>query len=75
MTAVTADVGSYVEAYEEARQRGDVARLEDFLPPAGHPLRLGVLRELVPGGVVVAVDDEQWLDADTRRLLQAAGGS
>jgi DNA-binding CsgD family transcriptional regulator len=33
---------------------------------------VGVLRELVPAGVVVAVDDEQWLDADTRRLLQAA---
>lgn len=33
---------------------------------------VGVLRELAAAGVVVAVDDEQWLDADTRRLLQAA---
>ncbi len=33
---------------------------------------VGVLRELAAAGVVVAVDDEQWLDPDTRRLLEAA---
>ena len=33
---------------------------------------VGALRELARTGVVVAVDDEQWLDADTRRLLEAA---
>src|SRR5262249_33506647 len=33
---------------------------------------IGVLRDLAPAGVVVAVDDEQWLDGDTRRLLEAA---
>jgi DNA-binding CsgD family transcriptional regulator len=33
---------------------------------------VGVLRELAPTGIVVAVDDEQWIDADTRRLLEAA---
>ena len=33
---------------------------------------VGVLRGLAPGGVVVAVDDEQWVDADTRRLLEIA---
>jgi DNA-binding CsgD family transcriptional regulator len=33
---------------------------------------VGVLREVARTGVVVAVDDEQWLDADTRRLLEAA---
>jgi hypothetical protein len=33
---------------------------------------IGVLRELAPAGVVVAIDDEQWLDGDTRRLLEAA---
>jgi hypothetical protein len=33
---------------------------------------VGVLRGLARGGVVVAVDDEQWVDADTRRLLEVA---
>jgi len=33
---------------------------------------IGVLRDLAPAGIVVAVDDEQWLDGDTRRLLEAA---
>ncbi len=32
----------------------------------------GVLRGLAPGSVVVAVDDEQWVDGDTRRLLEIA---
>jgi AAA ATPase-like protein len=36
---------------------------------------VGVLRELAGAGVVVAVDDEQWLDADTRRLLGGGGGA
>ena len=33
---------------------------------------VGALRDLADAGVVVAVDDEQWVDADTRWLLQAA---
>ena len=33
---------------------------------------VAVLRGLARGGVVVAVDDEQWVDADTRRLLEVA---
>jgi DNA-binding NarL/FixJ family response regulator len=33
---------------------------------------VAVLRDLAPTGLVVAVDDEQWLDADTRRLLESA---
>lgn len=33
---------------------------------------VGVLRGLARGGVVVAIDDEQWVDADTRRLLEVA---
>ncbi len=33
---------------------------------------VAVLRDLAAAGVVVAVDDEQWLDDDTRQLIQAA---
>ncbi len=33
---------------------------------------VGVLRELAGAGVVVAVDDEQWVDQDSLRLLEAA---
>jgi DNA-binding CsgD family transcriptional regulator len=33
---------------------------------------VGSLRQLAHAGVVLAVDDEQWLDDDTRRLLEAA---
>jgi DNA-binding CsgD family transcriptional regulator len=48
--------------------------------PAGMPLTetlleravVGVLRDLALAGGVVAVDDEQWLDEDSRRLLEAA---
>ena len=31
-----------------------------------------VMRGLAEAGVMVAVDDEQWVDQDTRRLLEAA---
>ena len=33
---------------------------------------VGMLRGLAEDGVVVAVDDEQWLDEDSRRLLETA---
>jgi DNA-binding CsgD family transcriptional regulator len=33
---------------------------------------VGLLRDLAAAGLVIAVDDEQWLDDDSRRLLQAA---
>ena len=33
---------------------------------------VGMLRGLAANGVVIAVDDEQWLDEDSRRLLEAA---
>ncbi len=33
---------------------------------------VGVLRELAVAGVVVAVDDEQWVDQDSLRLLECA---
>ena len=33
---------------------------------------VGVLRELAAAGVVVAVDDEQWVDQDSLRLLECA---
>ncbi len=33
---------------------------------------VGMLRGLAADGVVIAVDDEQWLDEDSRRLLEAA---
>jgi DNA-binding CsgD family transcriptional regulator len=33
---------------------------------------VGVLRELAVAGVVVAVDDEQWVDPDSLRLLECA---
>jgi DNA-binding CsgD family transcriptional regulator len=33
---------------------------------------VGLLRGLAPAGLVVAIDDEQWLDDDSRRLLEAA---
>jgi DNA-binding CsgD family transcriptional regulator len=33
---------------------------------------VGLLRDLAADGLVIAVDDEQWLDDDSRRLLQAA---
>ena len=33
---------------------------------------VGALRHLAGAGLVMAVDDEQWLDADTRRLLESA---
>jgi DNA-binding CsgD family transcriptional regulator len=33
---------------------------------------VGLLRELADAGVVVAVDDEQWLDQDSLRLLESA---
>ena len=33
---------------------------------------VGLLRELAEAGVVVAVDDEQWLDPDSLRLLESA---
>ncbi len=33
---------------------------------------VGVLRELAATGVVIAVDDEQWVDQDSLRLLESA---
>jgi DNA-binding CsgD family transcriptional regulator len=45
------------------------ASLTDVLPERAV---LGVLSRLAPAGVVVAIDDEQWVDADTRRLLEIA---
>jgi DNA-binding CsgD family transcriptional regulator len=33
---------------------------------------VGLLRELADTGLVVAVDDEQWMDPDTLRLLESA---
>ena len=33
---------------------------------------VGLLRELAAAGVVVAVDDEQWVDQDSLRLLESA---
>ena len=33
---------------------------------------VGLLRGLTPAGLVIAIDDEQWLDDDSRRLLGAA---
>ena len=33
---------------------------------------VGMLRGLAADGVLIAVDDEQWLDEDSRRLLEAA---
>lgn len=33
---------------------------------------VGMLHGLAANGVVIAVDDEQWLDEDSRRLLEAA---
>ena len=33
---------------------------------------VGLLRELAQAGVVVAVDDEQWVDPDSLRLLESA---
>src|SRR5262249_58025255 len=33
---------------------------------------VGMLRGLAADGVVVAIDDEQWLDEDSRRLLETA---
>jgi DNA-binding CsgD family transcriptional regulator len=33
---------------------------------------VGLLRDLAAGGLVIAIDDEQWLDEDSRRLLAAA---
>ena len=33
---------------------------------------VGLLRGLAAAGLVIAIDDEQWLDDDSRRLLQAA---
>jgi DNA-binding CsgD family transcriptional regulator len=33
---------------------------------------VGLLRDLAAPGLVIAIDDEQWLDDDSRRLLQAA---
>src|SRR6516164_567816 len=35
---------------------------------------VGMLRGLAADGVLIAVDDEQWLDEDSRRLLEAAVG-
>jgi serine/threonine protein kinase/Flp pilus assembly protein TadD len=40
------ELGDYVEAFEQARLRGEVD-LADFLPPAEHPLYRGVLLELI----------------------------
>jgi serine/threonine protein kinase len=45
--ASSSNLGSFVEAFEEACARDGHADLEAFLPPTGHPLRLAVLRELV----------------------------
>jgi DNA-binding CsgD family transcriptional regulator len=33
---------------------------------------VGMLRNLAANGLVIAVDDEQWLDEDSRRLLETA---
>jgi len=33
---------------------------------------VGLMRRLAPNGLVIAVDDEQWLDEDSRRLLETA---
>ena len=45
-----ADAGAlddFVEAFESAWERDGAPRLEAFLPPADHPLRSAVLRELI----------------------------
>src|SRR3954451_18446786 len=41
------DFEAYVAAFEEAHARTGAADPAAFLPPAGHPLYLGVLCELV----------------------------
>lgn len=33
---------------------------------------VGMMRGLAPTGLVIAIDDEQWLDEDSRRLLETA---
>jgi len=33
---------------------------------------VGMMRGLAPNGLVIAIDDEQWLDEDSRRLLETA---
>src|SRR5947209_7934802 len=41
------ELSDFVKAYENARDRGGKAALEEFLPPADHSLYLPTLRELV----------------------------
>ena len=60
--------------------QADALRMALGLAPAAAPVTaalleratVGVLRELAATGVVVAVDDEQWVDQDSLRLLESA---
>lgn len=62
--------------------QADALRAVLHMVPAGAPVADGlliratvnVLRAMAAPRVLVAVDDEQWLDADTRRLLCLAAG-
>src|SRR5262249_24428485 len=47
MPVQAASLAEYVDAFEEARARGDGVTLDDFLPPLHHPLRTAVIRGLV----------------------------
>jgi hypothetical protein len=59
--------------------QGDAMRAALGLTDADMPFRetlleravVAVVRGLAEAGVVVAIDDEQWMDADTPRLLEA----
>jgi hypothetical protein len=59
--------------------QGDALRAALGLTGADMPFRetlleravAAVVRGLAEAGVVVAIDDKQWMDADTRRLLKA----
>lgn len=53
----------FVAAFEKARREGHPARIEEFLPPPDHPLRLTVLGELVR--VEMELD---WRDGHPRSL-------
>ena len=60
--------------------QADALRMALGLAPAAAPVTaalleratVGVLRELAATGVVIAVDDEQWVDQDSLRLLESA---
>jgi DNA-binding CsgD family transcriptional regulator len=60
--------------------QADALRMALGLAPAAAPVTaalleratVGALRELAATGVVIAVDDEQWVDQDSLRLLESA---